>query len=64
MATRKVAVKEGTDTLRWGNRIKGMFTIAKGYHLKAGYNRYPETKKGESIWKKKHGRRWHSLPGS
>ena len=46
-------IKEGTYTLRWGHRIKGMFTIAEGYHQKARYNKHLETKKWESIWKTK-----------
>jgi len=53
MATRKAAIKEETETLRWGHRIKGMFTIIEGYHLKVGYNRHPEIEKWESIWKTK-----------
>jgi len=53
METRKITIKEGSGTLRWGHRIKDMFTIREGYQIKAEHNRHPETKKWESIWKAK-----------
>lgn len=55
MATRKIAIKEGLDTLRWGHRIRGMFTIGEGYEIKTRHNIHPETnkQKRESIRKTK-----------
>lgn len=53
METRKIAVKEGTNIIRWGKRIKRMFTIDKGYYIKVGSTSNPETKKRDIIWKMK-----------
>ena len=53
MAIGKITIKERSDILIWGHRIKGMFTIGEGYQLKAEHNRHPEINKWESIWKVK-----------
>lgn len=53
MATWKIAIKEGSDILRWGHRIKGMFAIGEGYQLKVEHNEHPKTNQWESIWKVK-----------
>jgi len=51
METRKMAVKEGTNIIRWGKRIKGMFTKEKGYYIKTGSTSTPKTKRWDRIWK-------------
>jgi len=53
METRKIAVKEGPDIIRWGKCIKRMFTILEGYHIKAGRTRNPDIKKWDRIWQLK-----------
>jgi len=45
MAIGKITIKERSDILIWGHRIKGMFTIGEGYQLKAEHNRHPEINK-------------------
>lgn len=64
METRKIVIKEGLDTLRWGLRIKVMFTIEEAYQIKPGHNRNLETKNGKAYGKQKYGRRYPSLPRS
>jgi len=49
MVTRKIAVKDDSDIIRWGKRIKGMFTITKGYYIKVGRTNNPDIKKWDRI---------------
>lgn len=35
MATRKIAIKDSSNIIRWGKCIKGIFMIIEGYHMKA-----------------------------
>lgn len=50
MAARKIAVKYGSDIIRWGKCIKGMFTISEGYHIKTGGVGNSDIKKWKRIW--------------
>jgi len=43
MATRKIAKEDGIDILRWGYKIKGMFTIKEDYQLQAEHLMQQET---------------------
>jgi len=49
METRKIAIKEGTYIVRWGKRIKGMFTTIEGYYIKASSTSNPKIKKWNRI---------------
>jgi len=53
METMKIAKAEGPDMLRWGYRIKGMFTIKEGYQLQAEHFMKQKTNIWESIWQEK-----------
>lgn len=53
METRKIAIKDGPNIIRWGKGIKGMFTIIEGYHIKAGRTNNPDIKKWDRIWQLK-----------
>lgn len=38
MEFRKIEISEGPGIIRWGYKIKGIFTIQEGYHLQVAHH--------------------------
>lgn len=53
MESQKIAISEGPDIIRWGYKIKWMFTIQEGYYLQATHHHEQGPPIWDRIWQEK-----------